>query len=570
MVRYLRLWLLAVAFSFAGACNRSPATPVATQAGPVRGGSLTASIRSEPATFNRLAPNGNLAPVDALTRLVHATLVRVNRVTGDPEPWLAERWTTSADGRTITLTLRDNVAFSDGVPFTSADVVFTFQALYDPSVHSALASGVAVQRQPLQVNAPDARTVVIVLPAPFAPGVALLDNVPIFPKHRLQAALDAHTFGAAWGVTTPPAEMAGLGPFVIADYVAGQRMTFARNPHYWRKDAAGTTLPYLDAIVMEFLTAGQDAEMLRLQAGTVDVMTQADVRPEDIAALRRLRDQGAVQLVDVGVGVDPNVLWFNLTPGNAAVKAKPYLARAEFRQAIACAVDRDAIARTVFLGAAEPVYGPITSGNKTWYSASAPTFPHDPARARSLLAAAGLTDRNGDGMLDDAKGGPVRFSILTQARHIRERTATMIQEQLRLVGIAVDVVALDPNSIFGRFGAGDYESIYFGFQASAFDPGMNLDLWLSGGSGHVWNLGAPEPWEKALDAVMQRQIAAPTLAERQRLMLEAERIFAEHLPQIYFVAPKVTVAMSRRVGGALPVLLDPKILWNAESLYVRP
>ena len=149
---------------------------------------------------------------------IHATLVRVNRVTGEPEPWLAERWTTSPDGRTITLTLREGVTFSDGAPFTSADVVFTFQALYDPAVGSSLASGVAVQRKPLQVTAPDPRTVVVTLPAPFAPGVALLDNVPILPKHLLQAALDAHTFGTAWGVTTAPASMAGLGPFVIADY----------------------------------------------------------------------------------------------------------------------------------------------------------------------------------------------------------------------------------------------------------------------------------------------------------------------------------------------------------------
>jgi ABC-type transport system substrate-binding protein len=86
----------------------------------------------------------------------------------------------------------------------------------------------------------------------------------------------------------------------------------------------------------------------------------------------------------------------------------------------------------------------------------------------------------------------------------------------------------------------------------------------------VWNLGAPEPWEKALDAVMLRQSAAASLTERQQLLLEAEKIFAEHLPQIYFVTPKVTVALSRRVGGAVPVLLDPKILWNAESLFVRP
>ena len=570
MARYLTAVLLAAGLFSGAACNSSPAPATPASGGPVRGGSLTASIRSEPATFNRFAPNGNLAAVDALTRLVHAPLVRVNRATGEAEPWLAERWTTSPDGRTITLTLRDGVTFSDGAPFTSADVLFTFNALYHPSTASSLASGATVQGKPLQVTAPDPRTVVVTMPARFAPGAALLYNVPILPKHLLQSALDAGAFGTAWGPKTPPASMAGLGPFVITEYIPTQRITFARNPRYWRKDASGVTLPYLDRIVMEFVTGGQDAEMLRVQAGEVDVMTVADVRPEDIASLRRLRDQGAIQLIDVGVSVDPNTLWFNLTPGNAAVKAKPYLGRAEFRQAISYAVDREAIVKTVYLGAAEPAYGPITSGNKTWYSASAPTFPYDPAKARLLLAKIGLTDRTGDGALDDARGQPVRFSIITQAGHIRERTATMIQEQLRQIGIGVDIVALDPQSIFGRFGKGDYESIYYGFQASAFDPAMNLDMWMSGGSGHVWNLGAPEPWEKTLDALMLRQTAAPTLAERQQLLLEAERVFAENLPQIYFVAPKVTVALSRRVGGAVPVLLDPKILWNADTLFVKP
>jgi peptide/nickel transport system substrate-binding protein len=562
--------LLIAATVIAAACDRSPAPAAPAAGGLRRGGSLTASVRSEPSTFNRFAPNGNQAPVDAVTRLVHATLVRVNRTNGEIEPWLAERWSVSPDGRTITLTLRDGVTFSDGVPFTSADVLFTFQALYDPSVNSSLAGGVKVQGQPLQLSAPDARTVVVTLPAAFAPGVMLLDNVPIFPKHLLQAALDGKTFGTAWGITTAPSAMAGLGPFVVSEYVTGQRMTFARNPRYWRQDAAGTQLPYLDSLVMEFLTGGQDAEMLRIQAGTVDVMTQADVRPEDLASLRRLRDQGSVQLIDVGPGVDPNGLWFNLTPGNKAVKAKPYLERAEFRQAISHAVDRNAIIQTVYLGAGEPIFGPVTPGNKSWYSPSVPTQPHDRARAKSLLAGLGLTDRNGDGMLDDAAGRPVRFSILSQARHIRERTATMVQEQLRQSGIAVDVVGLDPNSLIGRFLKGDYESIYYGFQASSMDPAMNLDLWLSGGFAHVWNVGVPAPWEKSVDALIQRHVAAPTLAERQQLFAEAQTIFAEHLPMIHFVAPKVTVVLSKRVGGAVPVLLDPKILWNAEALYVRP
>jgi peptide/nickel transport system substrate-binding protein len=572
VARHFPHTLALVAFLFASACNGSKPAAPATATGPSRGGSLTASLRSEPGTFNRLGPPpANSAPTDLYTRLTHAPLTRVNRATGDVEPWLAERWTTSPDGRTITLTLRDGVKFSDGTPFTSADVLFSFAALYDPSVKSVLATGVEVNGKPLQVAAPDPRTVVITMPAPFAPGVALLDTVPIYPKHQLQAALDAKAFGSAWGLATPPGSMAGLGPFVLSEYVAGQRMTLTRNPHYWRKDASGVALPYLDRLIVEFVKA-QDAEILRLQAGTVDLMSHAEVQPQDIAALRRLRDQGALQLVEVGVGVEPNVLWFNLSPARAAQKTKPYLLRTEFRQAISYAVDRDAIVNTVYLGAAVPAHGPVTPGNAVWYSDAAPKYPHDPAKAKGLLAGLGLTDRNGDGMLDDAAGQPVRFSILTQAGHIREKTVVVIQEQLRKAGIAVDVVGLEVPSMFGRFSAGDYESIYFGFQASALDPALNLDFWLTGGENHVWTAGhlsPAAPWEKGVDELMQRMAAAASLPERQRLFAEVQKIFGEHLPGIYFVAPKVTLAINKRVGGAIPVLLSPQILWSADTLYTR-
>jgi peptide/nickel transport system substrate-binding protein len=571
--RRLRCHLAIAAISFAIGCNRAPSTENASETGPVRGGSLTASLRSEPATFNRYAPNGGQTPTDVVARLTQAPLVRVNRVTGDAEPWLAERWTTSPDGRTVTFTLRDGVAFSDGVPFTSADVLFTFRALYDPSVESVLASAVKVQGQPLQVTAPDAHTVVVTLPAPFVQAAALLDSVPIYPQHLLQSALDAHAFAAAWGKTTAPASMAGLGPFVISEYLPNQRISFARNPHYWRKDASGAALPYLDRFVVEFVKS-QDAEILRMQAGTIDLMTLAEVRPPDISALRRLRDQGALRLVEPGLSVDPNLLWFNLTAAARTrdEKTKPYLHRAEFRQAISYAVDRDAIVNTLYLGAAIPIYGPVTPGNQKWYSDSAPKYLHDVAKAKTLLAGLGLTDRDGDGMLEDAAGRPVRFSILAQAGNMRERVATQVQDQLKQVGVAVDVVPLDPPAIFARFGKGDYESIYYGFQASAFDPSLNLDFWLSSGSAHVWNPEQPSPateWEKAIDDLMQRQAAAPTLAERQRLFAEVQRIFGENLPEIYFVAPKVTLAVSKRVGGEVPVLLIPQILWQPDTLYAR-
>ena len=121
MGRQLRQRLALGLLLLSAACNRTPASKPA-DAGPARGGSITATLRSEPSTFNRFGPGGNQAAPDLVTRLTHASLVRFNRATGDYEPWLAEKWVASPDGRVFTLTLRDGVAFSDGVPLTSADV----------------------------------------------------------------------------------------------------------------------------------------------------------------------------------------------------------------------------------------------------------------------------------------------------------------------------------------------------------------------------------------------------------------------------------------------------------------
>ena len=567
-----RLAAAGLAAALCVSCSRPSNQP--PQAGgdtPVRGGSLTVSLRSEPATFNRYVNGGNSSATDVISQLTQATLIRVNRLTGAIEPALAERWTSSGDGRTFTLTLRSGVTFSDGVPFTADDVLFSCAVAYDPKIASVLASALEVRNKPLQVTASDARTIVVTLPAPFAPGLTLLDSLPILPKHQLEAAYKAGTFQDAWNVATPPGSMAGLGPFVLTQYQAGQRLVFARNPHYWRTDASGAALPYLDTISLE-IVGSQDTEILRMQAGSIDLMAQADLRPQDYASLKRIAGQGTVRLAELGPAVDPNLLWFNLTPAAAARPGKAFLQRAEFRQAISYAVDRDAIVSSVYLGDATPIYGPVSPSNKTWYSIDAPQYPYSPDKARTLLANLGLADRNGDGMLEDASGAPVRFTILTQANHIRGRVATVIQEQLRQVGIAVDIAALDPRSMFQRFAAGDYDAMYYGFQASSLDPANNLDFWLSSGSAHVWNPGqaAPSlPWERRIDDVMQQQIAAPSLAERQRLFADVQKIFGENLPAIYFVAPNIAVAMNGRVGGAQPALLDPKVLWASDRLFMR-
>jgi peptide/nickel transport system substrate-binding protein len=540
-----------------------PAT--ASPAVPTRGGELVASIRAEPDTYNRYVDQKAAGEVLAL--LTQAALVQVDRRTDTLEPWLAEAWTESDDHLTYTLKLRPGIVFSDGVPLTSADVLFSFRALYDPKVNSVLAADTLIDGKPLQVSAPDAATVVLRFPAPFAPGLRLVDGIRILPRHKLEPALLAGTFHDAWSVKTPLSDIAGLGPFVLAEHTSGQRLVFTRNPHYWRKDAAGIALPYLDRLTL--VVANQTTEALRLQAGELDLMANADIRSEDYAAFRRAADAGKVRLIDAGVGLDPNLLWFNLSSVQAADPRNAWLRHKAFRQAVSCVVDRQAIVNIVYLGAAVPVFGPITPANTTWYADVRPACEHDPQRAAELFRSAGLSDRNGDGLLDDAAGTTARFSILTQADNVRARVGAVIQEQLRQAGITVDLVLLDQGAMFKRYAEGQYDSIYFGIQASATDPALNPGFWLSSGNFHFWNPGQKSPateWERRIDTLMHQQGTMPDLAERKRLFTEVQRILADELPAIYLVTPKVTLAVSTRVANPQPAPQLPQLLWSADTL----
>jgi peptide/nickel transport system substrate-binding protein len=551
-------------------CGSNDALPAGSKpsAGPTRGGSLVASIRSEPPTYNRYLPSGAGTATEVVTLLTQSRLVRVNRITDELEPWLAERWTLAPDGVTYTVVLREGIKFSDGQPLTTDDVLFSFQVAHDPKVGSPLASVLKANGKPLQATKINNRELTIRFPEPFAPGLRLLDTIPILPKHKLEAALVSGQFAAAWSPSKPLSDVAGLGPFVLSEHVAGQRLVFTRNPLYFRRDANGVQLPYLDRLTVA-VVPDQSAEALRLEAAEVDLMANADIRPQDHAAFRRLADQGRLTMTDVSVGLDPDFLSFNLRPSRQSQKHPHWMFRKELRQAISCGVDRQAIINTVYLGAAVPIYGPVTPGNRTWYSPTTPGCALDRAKAKALLAAAGLTDRNGDNVLEDEAGRPARFSLLTQAGHLRERVSSVIQEQLRQLGIGVDIVALDPGGIFQRWQAGDYDAIYFALGASSTDPALNPDFWFSSGPYHFWNpsqASPATPWERRIDELMREQATAPDLAQRQRAFAEVQQILGEELPSIYFVAPRITLATTLRVQNATPAPQIPQLLWSADTL----
>lgn len=565
----------------AAACGQSrtpttekPSGTAATRASDIavlpRGGAIVASIHTDPRSFNRFVARDSSSYLVAT--LTHAGLVRLNRVTQEIEPWLAESWTRSADGLRYSLKLRPSVSFSDGHAFSSDDVVFSFDAVYDPKTGSSVANALQVGGKPLKAVATGPLSVDVFFPEPFAPGLRILETMPILPRHKLGAALKDGTFARAWGLSTPPADLAGLGPFVLKEYVSGERLLFTRNEKYWRKDASGAALPYLDQITVE-IVPDQNVELLRLEAGQLD-MTTGEVRPEDYAPLKRAAEAGKVQLLDLGAGFDADSFWINLKPGGLGKNdtRAAWLQHDALRRAISLAVDRELFANTVFLGAGVPVWGPVTPGNRKWF-ANLPPIPHDPARAKAELAAIGLTDRNADGMLEDQAGRPVRFSLLAQKGNSSiERGAAVIRDELKKMGVAIDVVALDGTAVIERFLSGNYDAVYFRVGATDSDPAVNPDFWFSSGSAHAWHLEQKTPataWEARIDGLMRQQTRSADEAERKQLFVEVQKIFAEHLPMVQFVAPRIYVAASKRVTNLTPTAFGrPQLLWAPDTIAV--
>ncbi|MBI2829354.1 MAG: ABC transporter substrate-binding protein [Acidobacteria bacterium] len=548
-----------------------PGSRPSPDAGGTRGGQIVASIRAEPRTFNPFVAGDQTS--EALTFLMQGRLVRINRATFELEPWLAETWESSAEGRTHTLHLRPGVTWSDGTPFTSADVLFSLRAVHDPKVKSVLAGSLRVGGQPIRAAAPDPRTVVVTFAGPSGPGLRLLDGLPILPKHKLEAALAAGTFASAWNTGTPPADVVGTGPFVLREYQPGQRVVLDRNPRYWRKAQDGTALPYLDRIVLQVVPE-QNAELLRIQSGEID-LTSGELGPEDYVPIRRAEEEGRLQLIELGVGPDADAFWFCLKPD--AKRTDPrfaFVQRPEFRQAISYAVDREAFAETVFLGAAVPVWGPVTPGNTRWFWPDVPRYLHDDARARALLQGIGLEDRNGNGVVEDAGGAEARFTVITQ-RGIEwyVRGTSVLREELARVGIALDIAPLEFGAMIERMLACDYDAMYYRPVTTDLDPAGNMDFWLSAGSAHFWNLAQRIPtneWERRIDTLMLEQAAALDLDRRRQQFNLVQRIFAENLPVLYFAAPRMYYAYSLRLRGVIPSVLRPPVLWNADSLSVTP
>jgi len=545
----------------------------ATNQTPACGGRLMVALRSEPKTLNPVTAND--ASSRELIEQMTADLIHTNRYTQLSESALAKSWKVSSDRRLYTLELRRGLHFSDGIAFDADDVVFSFKVYLDEKVNAPQRDSLLVGETPIIVRKVDRYTVTFTLSRPYASAERLFDDVAILPRHLLERAYSEGKLVHAWTSDTPPDRIAGLGPFRLKEYVPGQRLTLERNPYYWKTDDNGSHLPYLAEITFLFV-GNEDAEVLLFEAGETDVINR--INADNYSVLQQERSSCCLQLYDLGPDLDYNFLLFNLNstlPAEAGEirRKQEWFNDVRFRQAISSAIDRQGMNRIVYHGRGAPIWTHVSPGNRLWFDSSALRPARSLSHSRDLLKAAGFSWRE-DGSLVDRRGALVEFSIITSSSS-NERTemATIIQQDLRELGIHLQVMPLEFHSMLDRiFQTHDYEAAVMGMGGADVDPNSQMNVWLSSGDDHLWNLGQIHPatvWEAEIDRLMKRQMSTAALKDRKRLYDRVQEIEMEEVPVVFLVSPNLLVGAKERLRNFQPAIIDSHTLWNSEQLFVQ-
>jgi peptide/nickel transport system substrate-binding protein len=534
---------------------------------------LVYAQKTEPKTLDTLVVTDS-ASKEVIQRLM-ADLVHINRESQHTEPALAKSWKVSPDRRRYTLTLRRGLRFSDGMPFTADDVVFTYQCYLDEKLHSSQRDLLILDGRPVVVRKLDDYHVVFELPRPYAAGERLFDSFYILPRHLLEKAYREGRLAEVWGLGTPPSQIAGMGPYRLKQHVPGQRMILERNPYYWKADSAGNRLPYLAELDFEF-AGSEDLQVMRFEAGESDILNRVSAR--NYAALLKDAGRHGLRLVDAGPGLEFSFLFFNLgglPPGvSSAVKEHQEFFRCQaFRAAVSTAIDRQSLVRLVYLGYAAPLAGPVPPGNRNWIDGQVPAPVYSTAGARRILAAGHFRWDSG-GRLLSPLGRPVEFTIaVSSGSPERVRMATLIQDDLSKLGMRVNVATVEFRSLLDRLQhTRDFDASIVGMASADADPNVDMPLWLSSGANHLWDplqKSPVNPWEAEIDRLMRRQIVTPVYAERKRLFDRVQELVMANLPVIPLVAPHILAGSRAGLVNFRPAVMEHYTLWNVEELYWR-
>jgi peptide/nickel transport system substrate-binding protein len=475
--------------------------------------------------FNPLLPPGTARwPTRAG---IYEPLAVFNTLTGEYVPWLGTSWAWSPDALTLTVKTRSGVSWSDGQPFSAADVAFTFglmdrnSALDPQGVWGWLAS----------VEAPDTDTVVFHLSRPFVPGLDDVLAQPIVPEHVWKDVADPLAFANP--------DPVGTGPFTEVRVFQNQVFELGRNPHYWQPGK-----PAVGALRFPAF-AGNDQANLALAGGEVD--WAGNFVP---AADRTF------------VAADPANRAFWSPPVESTVFLYANTQRAPFadarvRRALSMAIDRERLVEVAMVGTTHPADATGLSDAYERFrdptAAAADWVHHDPEKARELLDEAGLV-RGPDGVRTGPDGKPLHFAISVVAGWSDWiRAAGVIARDLAEVGVTATVTPCDFNSWFDGLERGSFD-LAIGWSSLGPTPYLFYRDLMGTGSLRPLGEAAPGNWHRyaspRADALLTQLETTTDDATSDRLIRQLEGVFAEEAPAIpLFPGPAWGASNSRYVEG---------------------
>ncbi len=449
-------------------------------------------------------------------------------------PDLARSWDIENDGKLIRFHLRRDVYWHDGWKFTARDVMFTYMTIIDPKTPTAYADDYKLVKKARII---DDYTFEVTYDKPFAPALISWGALQIMPEHLLKGR-DISTSDLA-------RKPVGTGPFQFRTWETGTRIVVQANERYY--DGRPPLMGILYRIIPD-----QNTVFMELKAGNVDFMglTPLQYLRQTNTADFKARYTKYKYLAD-----GYTFLGFNLT--------KPPFNDIRVRQAIAHAVDKQEIIKGVLMGLGEEAVGPYKPGTK-WFNEAVKRYPYDPNKAREMLKEAGYEDRNGDGIIDK-DGKPFSFTIITnQGNPLREKTAQIIQERLKAVGIETKIRIVEWTVFLKEHvNKTNFDAVILGWNILQ-DPD-NFTVWHSSNS-RPGGLNFVQYKNPEVDKLLEEGRQTFDEEKRKRCYFKFQEILAEQQPYVFLYVPYSLPAVSSRVHNIKPA--PAGITYNLEKWYV--
>ncbi len=527
-----------------------------------QGGSYTLVLGDSPQSlFYYGVVDSNLGLV---SQQMFDTLLEFNLATYKLEPALAESWTVSPDGKVYVFKLRKDVKWSDGQGFDADDVVFTYKnIIMNPEARAGDPANFKLDGQNVEISKVDQYTVKLTLPR-AAPAFLLQQRAYfMMPKHKLlkysiEGGAKPADINTAWPTNVNETEVIGTGPFKLSSYTVGQKVSLIRNPYYWKVDAKGQKLPYLNSLDFLIIRDPQ-AQVAQFLAGNVD---QLNITGAQFPDLKQKEVAGAPFKVFRSTALfgSPPFVAYNFDAKDPAL-AKVF-SDVRFRKAMQSALNRDRIIDTVYNGLASlPGHG-VAPVNKAWYANTTKQLgSFDLGDAGKALDALGVK-KNAAGMRVLPSGKALEFDLTYGTdSSVYPQIATIIQSDFGKLGVKVNLKGILSSKLLSTGQSGDWEMILHAFGDQP-DPELRRPIWQPGGALYYWHrstrpdvdgttpvLSKMAPWEKDIYNIFQQAAVTSSVSQRKALYTRWQLIFAQNLPVTPIAKPENIGAVSNKYGN---------------------